>query len=837
MRLPGAVVRLPLSRQGGGGRRPDPPILEPMTATTESSSLADRAPDTDTLRGHLLEADPGVLVAVLAQMTGDTSVIDRYAAKIDHVPDPPERSGTTDRQTAETLAEEIIAALGRPRPAEALPIDDRGFFARLLPIALGSAVDDEHVDLLLEQGGFRPSHPTLPRTTPIPSSTTVAIIGAGIAGIAVALAAAEEGVRFAIFDRNDEVGGTWLTTTYPGIGVDTPSAYYSLSREVNPDWSNYYPQGAEYQDYLVSLADKHDLRRHIRFNTEVEALWWDEERGQWEIHSLSADGAQSINHATVVVTAAGYLNRPRFPDISGRDTFAGISIHSAQWDSGLDLAGKKVAVIGAGCTAVQIVDACVDEVEHLTAFQRQPHWVAPRKRLSDEVPEHRRYLGRVLPYYAMWHRLKSYWGTADNNYPVILQDPEWSKTHLSISPANDVLLQMCRDYIERMFGAGTELAKKVTPDFAPYGKRIIRDPGGYYAALTRDHVDVEASEPAAINERGIVTADGRQIDLDVIIYATGYHLDFLSTVDIRGRDGKTLVEEWRDRPPRVPRRHGPGIPESVHHLGPQLQPGAWRGRQFLDGSAGALHHGVPATDGVAWGLDDGSHPGGLRGLRRRDRPDHAGHLLVPHPQRPHLLPVGVRARRGGHAVPVGGPLAPASGADRRGFRSPMSQILSGKTALVTGSSRGIGRAIAQRLAAEGATVAVTARAYTPTPSTRAGVTEAIPGTIDETIALIEQAGGSAFGLAADLEDSAARDRLVEAVIERTGRLDILVNNAGYADYSVVEDMAIETFDRTVKHYLKTPFALTKAAVPHMRSHGAGWIVNIGSVTGVAPVRP
>nr|MDT0527272.1 hypothetical protein [Streptomyces sp. DSM 41633] len=102
--------------------------------------------------------------------------------------------------------------------------------------------------------------------------------------------------------------------------------------------------------------------------------------------------------------------------------------------------GKKVAVIGAGCTAVQIVDACVDEVEHLTVFQRQPHWVAPRKRLSDEVPEHRRYLGRVLPYYAMWHRLKSYWATADNNYPIILQDPEWSKTHLSISPANDVLL-------------------------------------------------------------------------------------------------------------------------------------------------------------------------------------------------------------------------------------------------------------------------------------------------------------------------------------------------------------------------------------------------------------
>jgi 3-oxoacyl-[acyl-carrier protein] reductase len=167
----------------------------------------------------------------------------------------------------------------------------------------------------------------------------------------------------------------------------------------------------------------------------------------------------------------------------------------------------------------------------------------------------------------------------------------------------------------------------------------------------------------------------------------------------------------------------------------------------------------------------------------------------------------------------------------------MTQLLCGKTALVTGSSRGIGRAIAQRLAAEGATVAVTARAYQPSQSTRAGVISAIQGTIDETIALIENAGGSAFGLTADLEDAGARDGLIDAVLDHTGRMDILVNNAGFADYMLVEDMSLETFDRTVEHYLRTPFVLTKAAVPHMRKQGGGWIVNIGSVTGVAPVRP
>jgi cation diffusion facilitator CzcD-associated flavoprotein CzcO len=550
-----------------------------MTAATESSSPVASAPEPDALRAHLMQADPGVLVAVLAQMSGDASVIDRYAPKIDHVPDPPERAGRTDPETMHALVGEIIEALADFRPEDAAGAD-RDLFTRVLPLAVGGQVEDEFVDLLIEQGGFRPCQPTLPRTEPIPQTTTMAIIGAGLAGIAVALAAAEEGVQFQIFDRNTEVGGTWLTTTYPGIGVDTPSAYYSLSREVNPEWSSYYPQGAEYQAYLVALADKHELRRHIRFGTEVEALRWDEERQQWQIHSRSGDGTTTVDHASVVVTAAGYLNRPRWPDLSGRESFGGISIHSAHWDPALDLTGKKVAIIGAGCTAVQIVDACVDQVEHLTVFQRQPHWVAPRKRLSDDVPEHRRYLGRVLPFYAMWNRVKSYWATSDNNYPVILQDPEWSKDHLSISPANDVLLQMCTDYIDQMFGAGTELARKVTPDFAPYGKRIIRDPGGYYAALTRDHVDVEASEPAAVNANGIVTHDGRQIDLDVIIYATGYHLDFLSTIDIRGRDSRALSDEWGDSPRAYRGGTVPGFPNLFITSAPNYSPGHGAGANF-----------------------------------------------------------------------------------------------------------------------------------------------------------------------------------------------------------------------------------------------------------------
>lgn len=525
-------------------------------------------------------ADPAVLVAVLAQLTGDPSVVERFGPKISYVPDPPERAGVTDAETAAALADAVMDALDAPPRPDAVTAGDLDFFARLLPVALGSDVDGDQIPLLLEQSGFQPSQPTLPRTVAIPDTMNVAIIGAGIAGINAALAAAESGVAYEIFDRNDEVGGTWLTTNYPGIGVDTPSAYYSLSREVNPDWSNYYPQGAEYQAYLVALADKHRLREHTRFNTEVEALWWDDDRKHWQIHSVTPDGNRDVSYARVVITAAGYLNRPRWPELPGRDTFEGTSVHSALWDPELDLTGKRVAIIGAGCTAVQIVDACVEQVAHLTVFQRQPHWVAPRKRLTDDVPEHRRYLGRRLPYYAKWHRLKSYWGTADNNYPIILQDEEWAQSHLSISPANDVLLQMCLQYIDQTFGAGSELAEKVTPDFAPYGKRIIRDPGGYYAALTRAHVDVEAAEPASVNADGIVTQDGRQLDLDVIIYATGYHLDFLSTVDIRGRNGIKLADEWGDSPRSYRGGTVPGFPNLFINSAPNYSPGHGAGANF-----------------------------------------------------------------------------------------------------------------------------------------------------------------------------------------------------------------------------------------------------------------
>ncbi|MEU1953562.1 SDR family NAD(P)-dependent oxidoreductase [Nocardia rhamnosiphila] len=168
----------------------------------------------------------------------------------------------------------------------------------------------------------------------------------------------------------------------------------------------------------------------------------------------------------------------------------------------------------------------------------------------------------------------------------------------------------------------------------------------------------------------------------------------------------------------------------------------------------------------------------------------------------------------------------------------MTQRLAGRTALVTGSSRGIGRAIARRLAAEGATVVVTARsAAAPTPSIRDGATHLLSGSLDDTVAAIENAGGKAIAVPADLEDAEQRAGLVDRAVEAVGCLDILVNNAGFADYSSIAEMNDTIFDRTIEHYLKVPFVLSRAAIPYMRERGSGWIVNIGSSTGLDPIRP
>jgi cation diffusion facilitator CzcD-associated flavoprotein CzcO len=231
-------------------------------------------------------------------------------------------------------------------------------------------------------------------------------------------------------------------------------------------------------------------------------------------------------------------------------------VHTARWHD-IDLDGKRAAVIGVGAAGIQVIASIAEQVKHLTVFQRQAHWVMPNL-LPDigRVDDSERWLRRHLPYYQHWSRFLTFWQMNVISYELNKVDHDWTKTHsLSISPENDMILQMSLNYVNDTFGEGSDLAKKLTPDFAFGAKRPIRDPGsfapgGYYYALSQPHVDLVTSALTRVVPEGIVTADGTVHELDVIIWATGMTLDWLSPIEIIGRGGVSLNDVWADNNPR-----------------------------------------------------------------------------------------------------------------------------------------------------------------------------------------------------------------------------------------------------------------------------------------------
>ena len=507
--------------------------------------------DLATVRATLAGTDTALLLACLVHLTGDAALLDRYGPGTVQRPDPTRRlmpSSHMPEESAAAVRERLAGLLtadgGPLQPA--IPVPDRELFPRIVELAVGQPVEKEFLPLLSEQAGFQLAQPVLPVTRRPPETLDVAIIGAGMAGIHAAIAADRRGFACRIFERADDIGGTWRVNTYPGVAVDTPSLYYSFSYELNPDWTHFYPAGGQYQAYLQRVVDRYSLRARISFGTEVTDLRWDDDARRWRLTLRQSDGTVRTASAAAVITAAGFLNRPSLPDVPGRGAFAGDQFHTARWDPSVPLAGRRVAVVGAGATAIQVVPSIVDEVGELVLFQRQPHWVIPRYSGEGEVPAAERWALRHVPFYHQWCRLKVYWFLSDNLYPNIRADEEWMRTNThSISPANERVRQLCLGYIDEMFGDDPELAAAMTPDFPPMGKRIIKDPGGYYAALRRDQSRVVTAPVERIVPEGIVTGDGELIELDVIIWATGFTLDYLAPVRIAGRDGRTLADVWR----------------------------------------------------------------------------------------------------------------------------------------------------------------------------------------------------------------------------------------------------------------------------------------------------
>lgn len=356
------------------------------------------------------------------------------------------------------------------------------------------------------------------------------IIGTGFSGLGMAIKLQQRGVDFVILEKADDIGGTWRDNSYPGCACDIPSHLYSFSFEPKPDWKNLFSYQPEIWDYLKGVTDKYGLRRYIEFNSLVDRAHWDEDECQW--HVFTGDGREYIGQ--FLISGAGALHIPAFPDIEGRGEFRGPAFHSAQWDHSVDLTGKRVAVIGTGASAIQIVPEIVGKVAELQLYQRTPAWVVPRT--NEEIPPALRRALANVPGLRALLRLGIYWGQ------------EALAVGMTKRPNLLKFIEAYAKYNIRRSIKDRELRRKLTPHYRIGCKRILNS-STYYRAIADPKTELITDRIARITPDGIVTTEGNGREafkeVDVIVYATGFHVtDSYTYVQIKGLHGEDLVDRW-----------------------------------------------------------------------------------------------------------------------------------------------------------------------------------------------------------------------------------------------------------------------------------------------------
>jgi cation diffusion facilitator CzcD-associated flavoprotein CzcO len=380
-------------------------------------------------------------------------------------------------------------------------------------------------------------------------SLKVAIIGAGMSGICMAVKLQDTGIEsFTIFEKADDVGGTWRDNTYPGLTCDVPSRFYSYSFRPNPNWSHLLPPGPEVQAYFQQVADERCIRPHIRFGCDVTNARYDD--GQWRL--TTADGEEIFD---VLVTATGVLRVPRYPEIAGRETFAGPAFHSARWDHSVSLPDKRIGVIGTGSTGVQITAELGGKVRQLKVFQRTAQWIAPMPNLRYSALTRaalRRWSGLNGLAYRFWGwYVQSIFGRA----PI---RPGFQRKYFTIA---------CRLNL-RLSVRDPQLRAKLTPKDLPMCKRQIFA-GHFYRSVRQPGVEVITDAVDHIESRGVVTADGTLHELDLLVYATGFDARaYVRPLEVIGEGGLSLDEAWADGPIAYRSVAVPGFPNLFMLMGP-----------------------------------------------------------------------------------------------------------------------------------------------------------------------------------------------------------------------------------------------------------------------------
>ena len=355
------------------------------------------------------------------------------------------------------------------------------------------------------------------------------IIGAGFGGLGMAIRMKQQGFSdFLLIEKGHDVGGCWRDNTYPGAACDVPSHLYSFSFERHYPWSRRFAPQAEILDYLRHCANKYDISRHIRFNTEVSAAEWQEQQQHWRINLN--DGTHVTARASI--TATGQLNQPAYPPLKGIDAFHGPHFHSARWDHSIDLRGKTVAVVGTGASAIQFVPEVAKVAGKLMLFQRSAAYVISKPDRAYSKLEH-----RILEKWPLTHTLDRARIYAANEARVL--------GFTSFQKAMELYKWLFRKQLTSQI-QDPALREKLTPDYPMGCKRILMS-NDYYPALAQNNVEVINHGIQSVDETGLTDSEGVHHAADVIIYGTGFQAtDFLTPIEISGRNSRRLNDVWRD---------------------------------------------------------------------------------------------------------------------------------------------------------------------------------------------------------------------------------------------------------------------------------------------------
>jgi len=529
--------------------------------------------DAAALADAIAIANIPTLLMVLVQLTGDLRWLEdpfrpsRGRGLTDH---DSGGLGAAEQGMVRSAALEAILAW-RAGLAMAIPEPSPELRRRMMSVAMAEDIPADYDGIIAAELPLA-SHEQHERLS-VPQGFTALIIGAGVSGLCAAIHFLRAGIPFVILEKSTTLGGIWRDNRYPGAGVDTPNHLYSYTFAPY-DWTQYFALRDELAAYLDHVAEKFDLRRHIRFNTTVEAADYDVATQRWRVRVKEADGSAATRTANLVISAVGIFNPIKMPDIKGLDSFAGPRFHTAQWRDDVDLTGKRVAIIGNGASCMQTAPEIQHTVAALTIFQRSPHWIAPNAQFRKPIPAALRLLLTEVPLYRAWYRLRLGWTYGDQIFNALQKDPNWPHPERSLNKANDSHRGYFTQYVVSELGDRQDLLDKVLPKYPPFGKRMLMD-NGWYRMLRNPKVSLVDNPITEIKADRVVTADGSEYVADVLIIATGFDvLRFLTAFETRGRSGRSLREVWGDDDARAYLGAAmPDFPNFFCLYGPNLQAG------------------------------------------------------------------------------------------------------------------------------------------------------------------------------------------------------------------------------------------------------------------------